>query len=381
MRFVFCVISLVLALPLHGDTVVRDELAFDRADAAICQAIEAKKIPGAVLVAGTSRKIVYHKAYGNRAVQPDVEPMTVDTIFDLASLSKPIGCATSIMKLVDSGKISVSDPASKYLPEFTGNGKQNITIEQLLLHRGGLVADNPLKDYDGSPEESWKNICNLKLKYEPGAKFEYTDVGFIVLGKLVERVSGKSLNAFANAEIFQPLKMRDTSYLPEPSLRAHIAPTEKRNGVLIRGEVHDPRAYRLGGVAGHAGLFGTAADVARWCQMLMNKGELDGTRILKPETVKEMLQSRCLPDGSACRGYGVDINTGYSTARGDRFAKFTTFGHTGWTGTSLWVDPANDCFLVLLTNRVHPDGKGDVKALRREVATAVAEAFLGREKD
>lgn len=369
---------LLLTTLIQAQTPMKDPDAFQRADVAIANAIEQHNIPGAVLIAGTSSQIVYRKAYGNRAAAPTTQPMTEDTIFDLASLSKSIGCATSVMELLDEGKIAVSDPVSKYLREFSGNGKEKVTIEQLLLHRGGLVADNPLKDYDGTPEESWKNICKLKLKYEPGTKFEYTDVGFIVLGKLVEKVSGLPLNEFAAREIFTPLKMKDAGYLPPVRLRDRIAPTEKRNGRFICGEVHDPRAYRLGGVAGHAGLFGTADDVARWCQMLIREGELDGVRVLKPETVREMIKPRCLPDGTSCRGYGVDINTGYSSARGDRFAKMTTFGHTGFTGTSFWIDPKNDCFVVLLTNRVHPDGKGEVKELRRAVATAVAEAFLGK---
>jgi CubicO group peptidase (beta-lactamase class C family) len=371
--------GLVLLVSMVGQaqSSVKEPDAFKRADEAIQKAIEQRNIPGAVLIAGTSRQIVYRKAYGSRAVAPTTQPMTEDTIFDLASLSKPVGCATSVMKLLDDRKISVSDPVSKYLPEFTGNAKEAVTIEQLLLHRGGLVADNPLKDYDGTPAESWQKICDLKLKYEPGTKFEYTDVGFIVLGKLVEKVSGSPLNEFAAREVFAPLKMTDASYLPRAELRARIAPTEKRNGEFICGEVHDPRAYRLGGVAGHAGLFGTADDVARWCQMLIREGELDGTRVLSAATVSEMIKPRCLADGSNCRGYGVDIATGYSSARGDRFAKMTTFGHTGFTGTSFWIDPKNDCFVVLLTNRVHPDGKGDVKELRRAVATAVANAFLG----
>jgi serine-type D-Ala-D-Ala carboxypeptidase len=197
-----------------------------------------------------------------------------------------------------------------------------------------------------------------------------------VLGELVRRVDGRRLDAFSREEIFVPL-MTQTMYLPPPQLKSRCAPTEKRDGGWMMGEVHDPRAYLMGGVAGHAGLFGTAEDVAAFCRMLINGGEFNGMRILSEETVARMSKMRCLPDGSGCRGYGVDIDTPFSSCRGERFNRGTTFGHTGFTGTLFWIDPANKCYFVLLTNRVHPDGKGDVKALRSRVATIVGEALLG----
>lgn len=372
------IFQIVLCLISLADDGVR----FAVAEGAIQQAIDARNIPGAVLVVGTDRGIVYRKAFGHRAVQPATQPMREDTVFDLASLTKPIACATAVMKLVDQGKISVTDPVSKYLPECAGNGKGGITIEQLLLHRGGLVADNPMKDYEGTPAESWKKICDLKTSYEPGSKMVYSDVGFIILGKLVEKASGNTLDQYVAREICQPLKMTDSGYLPANAIRARCAPTEKRAGDWMMGQVHDPRAYALGGVAGHAGLFGSAEDVARWCRMLLNQGEVDGTRILAASSVQIMTKARPLPDGSASRGYGVDVDSSYSPApRGERFEKGTTFGHTGFTGTSLWIDPINKVFYVLLTNRVHPDGKGEVRALRSAVATAVGNAMLGELTD
>ena len=348
------------------------------ADGAIEDAIAARKCPGAVLLVGCGDNVVYLKAYGNRAVEPGPVPMTTDTVFDLASMTKPVATATSVLILAERGKIDLRAPVATYIPEFGQNGKDTITVEQLLLHRGGLIADNPMKDYADGPERAMQRIWQLKPTSEPGTRFVYTDVGPIVLGELVRRVSSKRLDEFARDEIFKPLGMSETSFAPldEDRLK-RCAPTEKRNGRFMLGEVHDPRSYALGGIAGHAGLFGTAEDASKWCRMLINGGELDGKRVLSANTIAEMAKMRCLPDGTGCRGYGVDIDTSFSSCRGQRFARGTTFGHTGYTGTMFWVDPVNKVYFILLTNRVHPDGKGDVKALRSKVATIVAEALLG----
>jgi len=238
-----------------------------------------------------------------------------------------------------------------------------------------------MSDYDEGPEHGLDRIYHGKLKYAPGTDFEYSDVSFIVLGELVKAVSGKPLNEFAKENVFEPLGMTHTTYLPPESWRDHIAPTEKRNGQWIVGEVHDPRAYALGGFAGHAGLFSTAGDVARWCRMILNKGELDGHRILSAHTVEEMTKPRPLKDPKDpkvvyVRGYGLDFDTKFSASpRGRIFQKGKTFGHTGYTGTSLWIDPQHDCFVVLLTNRVHPDDDAEIGTLRKRVATIVADAL------
>jgi CubicO group peptidase (beta-lactamase class C family) len=303
--------------------------------------------------------------------------MTLDTIFDLASLSKPIGCATSVLVLIDRGKIDLDAPVAKYIPEFGNNGKEKITVRMLLLHRGGLIPDNPMSDYVGTHEEMVARIYSSKPKWDPGTHFAYTDVGFIVLGELVERVSGKPLDQFAHDEVFAPLGMTDTSYKPPASWKPRIAPTEKRKGAWIVGEVHDPRAYALG-IAGHAGVFSTARDVSKWVTMLNAGGEAaGGKRILSERIVEQMLKKDALPEGTGARGLGVDIDSSFASVRGKRFDKGTTFGHTGWTGTSYWSDPVNDIYVILLTNRVHPDGKGDVKRVRSEIATIVAESLLG----
>lgn len=340
-------------------------------------AIERGEIPGAVLLIGTSKEDLHFKAYGNRAVKPEAVPMTADTIFDAASLSKPVGCATSVMLLIERGKIRLDDPVSKYLPAFAQNGKENITVAQLLLHRGGLIPDNSLNDYREGPVRSIERIHALSPQKTPGTAFMYTDVGYIVLGELVKAVDGRPLDEFAQQEIFEPLGMKETFYKVPQALRSRTAPTEQREGRWMQGEVHDPRAYALGGVAGHAGLFTTAADLARYCRMVLAQGQLDGKRILSESTIRDMTTSRALPDGTGARSYAYDVDTGYSSARGDRFHAGSTFGHTGFTGTMFWIDPSNDCFVILLTNRVHPDGKGQIVSLRRRVVTHAAEALLG----
>ena len=369
------------------------EGAFDPAkmqpvDSAIEEGIKDRKTPGAVLLVGNRAGILYEKAYGKLTYEDDAPPTRIDTIWDLASLSKPVGCATAVMILADQKKISIADPVAKYLPEFANNGKEKITIEMLLLHRGGLIPDNPLKDYQSGVETAWGNIMKLKPRWEPGTHFAYTDVGFLVLGKLVERVSGKTLDQFDREYVFGPLGMNETTYNPPDSLEARIAPTEKRDGKWIVGEVHDPRSYLLGGVAGHAGVFSTVRDVSRYCRMILNGGELEGKRIMSAETLRQMITRQDLEDTDKegkkirpGRGLGFDFTSSYASVRGERFEAGKTFGHTGYTGTMFWMDPENDCFMIFLTNRVHPDDKSNIGPLRRKVATGVAEAMLGTRKE
>lgn len=361
-----------------------DAQYMEKAKAPIEEAIASHKVPGAMLLCGRRDKIVFEQAYGNRAVKPEAVPMTTDTIFDLASLSKVVGCATSIMILVDRGKLAVSDPVSKYIPAFAQNGKEGVTVEHLLLHRAGLIPDNNIADYKGTRDEMLANVYKLTPKWEPGTHFEYSDVGYIVLGELVKIIDGRPLNEFAKAEIFDPLGMKDTAYIPPENWKARIAPTEMRDGKWMLGDVHDPRSYALGKVAGHAGVFSTAGDLGRFCRMILGGGELEGKRILSKAMVEEMTKPRCMPEKTKpekinCRAYGFDVDTSYSPSpRGKRFEAGTTFGHTGFTGTMFWIDPKNDCFIVFLTNRVHPDAKtGSDLPLRRTVSTIAAEAFLG----
>jgi uncharacterized protein YbbC (DUF1343 family) len=370
------VVFTVLILCALGATAdERPKPDFCGAEGLINAAIDRKELPGAVLLVGKKSGVIYEKAFGRRALLPAPEPMTSDTVFDLASLSKPIGTNTCSMILIDRGQLDPHEKVAHYLPEFGKKGKEEITVEHLLLHRSGLIPDNPAIDYAGGPAKAWEHICELDLKSRPGEKFAYSDVGFITVGKLVEKISGKSLDQFAAEEIFKPLGMGDTAYNPPASWSPRCAPTEQRDGHWMRGEVHDPRAHLLGGVAGHAGLFSTAQDLAKFCRMILSGGELDGKRILSPHAIELISTPHVFADGA--RSYGYDVKTGYSQPLGDRFPPLKSFGHTGFTGTSFWIDPQDDVFIILLTNAVHPDGKGKVLALRRAVSTSIATSLLG----
>jgi len=362
----------------HATLVGADErlaAALRHASAAIEESVAAHAIPGAVLVVGRGDEVLHRAAYGSRALQPDVEPMTVDTVFDLASLSKVVATATSVMQLVEAGKVALEAPVAHYLPGFGANGKDTITVEQLLLHQGGLIPDNALGDYEDGPELAWERICALGVRSKPGEKVTYTDVGYIVLAELVRAVDGRALDVFAREEVFTPLGMADTTFLPSAALIARAAPTEQRDGRWMRGEVHDPRAHLLGGVAGHAGLFSTGDDVARYCRAILAGGALDGQRVLSEATVRDMTRPRWLANRKDARALAFDVDTGFSGPRGARFPRGVSFGHTGFTGTCFWLDPETRGYFVLLANRVHPDGKGDTGPLRRRVADAIGAYF------
>jgi uncharacterized protein YbbC (DUF1343 family) len=351
-------------------------------DEAIAAEIMKKQLPGAVVLVGRQGKIVWRHAYGNRTLEPQTEPMTLDTIFDLASLTKVVATATSVMILVERGQVRLGDPVARYIPEFAEMGKRNITVEQLMTHRSGFPPDNDIKDYEQGPAKAFENIWHLAPISEAGSRFIYSDVNYIVLAELIRRVSGKPLDEFSAENIFRPLGMKDTAFKLAARLQPRIAPTEKREDHWMRGEVHDPRAYLLGGVAGHAGLFSTADDLAIYCQMILGHGQYRGARVLSPMGVTRMTEARAsggnASDGNA-RGLGWDVMTGYSSNRGDLFP-LGSFGHTGFTGTSIWIDPASETFVVFLSNRVHPriDPKqpADVNSLRGRIASIVAASII-----
>jgi uncharacterized protein YbbC (DUF1343 family)/CubicO group peptidase (beta-lactamase class C family) len=346
-------------------------IRLNNADGAIEQAIQDGSIPGAVLLVGHNGHVIYRKAYGNRALEPRREPMTLDTIFDLASLTKVIATTTAVMQLVEQGKLRLNDPVAKYLPEFAQNGKDDVTIRQLLTHYSGLAPDLDLKpSWEG--KETAYNMASAQTPADPpGSRFSYSDINFIVLGALVERVSGESLDEYCERHIFLPLKMTHTRFLPPAAWRTKIAPTQyDENDHMLRGVVHDPTARRMGGVAGHAGLFSTADDLAKFAQALLN----GGGGILSPLSVEKMTQPEQPPSAPVLRGFGWDIDSPFSSNRGD-LLPIGSYGHTGFTGTSLWIDPTTQTYIILLTNAVHPRGKGTAIALRSKVATAVAAAL------
>ncbi len=339
---------------------------------AILSAIASNQIPGGVLWV-EHNGVAYHKAFGSRAITPAREPMTEDTIFDAASLTKVVACTPAVMLLVERGAMKLDAPVKTYIPEFTGDGRDEITVRQLLTHVSGLPPDIETKtDWHGQAE-AIRKACEIKLQSPSGRTFKYSDINFFLLGEIVQRVSGLPLEVFVQREVFQPLKMRDTGYLPAKEKLSRIAPTEVVNGVPYRGVVHDPTARHMGGVAGHAGLFLTAKDLARYARMLLNLGELDGVRIFKPETVQLMTSVQTSPEISAKRGLGWDIATNFSGPRGDIFP-IGSYGHTGWTGGSVWIDPSSRTFVIFLSNRNHPTEAGSVGALRHRLGTLAAAA-------
>jgi uncharacterized protein YbbC (DUF1343 family)/CubicO group peptidase (beta-lactamase class C family) len=345
-------------------------------DSVINDAIAQQQIPGAVLIIGHNGEVIYRKAYGSRALVPNREPMTLDTVFDCASLTKVVATTPAIMQLWEQGKFRMSDPVSKYLPEFAQNGKQDITIRQLLVHYSGLSEDLDLKTKWEGKDTGYRMAFEGPPADPPGWGFKYSDINFIVLGALVERLSGETLDAYTAAHVFAPLGMRETRFLPPATWLSRIAPTEEdEDHHMLRGVVHDPTARRLGGVAGHAGLFSTADDLATFAQAL-----LDGGRgVLSSATIAKMSAPQQPVNGTVLRGFGWDIDSPFSTNRGELFP-IGSYGHTGFTGTSVWIDPTTSTYIVLLTNAVHMkalpgDLKGNAISLRTRVATAVAAAL------
>ena len=346
-----------------------------RLDEIVDAAVKEGEIPGAVLLVGNGGGIVHRKAYGNRSLTPKPERMTLDTIFDAASLTKVVATAPSIMKLFEEGKIRLNDRVTDYLPEFQG-GESRITVRHLLTHYSGLRADVDLEPKWSGYETGVSMAMADEPVAEPGERFLYSDINYILLGEIVRRVSGEPLSEYARKCFFAPLGMRDTTFLPDRSLLPRIAPTERspETGLPFRGVVHDPTARNMGGVAGHAGVFTTASDLAAFAEMMIGLGSLNGTRVLAPAAVRKMTTPQSPADRAVLRGIGWDIDSPYSTNRGE-LLPLGSYGHTGFTGVSLWIDPATKTYIILMTNRVHPDGGGSIVSLRCRVATAVAAAL------
>ena len=394
------------ALPFRSEAQAAPD--WTETDRILNDAVAHNEIPGAVLLVGHDGRIAYHRAYGNRAVEPAVEAMTEDTVFDMASLSKCLSTATAVMQLSEQGKLRVDDPVAKYLPEFAANGKGAITIRQLLTHYSGLREDVQLTDAWSGKAEGVRRAMESVPYGPPGKTFKYSDINFITLGALVEKISGEPLDVYAQRHIFEPLGMRQTSYLTphcphlfthadpttvpqsnrgcnllllSPQQLSHIAPTAHNDDKpmthdeLLRGVVHDPTTRRMGGVAGHAGVFSTAQDTALFAQALLERLAGRPSHFpLKTETLRLMSEPEQPAAGKWMRGFGWDIDSPYSRPRGTVFP-VGSFGHTGFTGTSLWMDPRSATYVILLTNAVHPRGRPAISALRGKVATAAAQAL------
>lgn len=332
----------------HLTRMVTDELAVSH-------------IPGAVVLVGQGRQILYRRAFGLQSLVPERQVMRVDTIFDLASLTKVVATTPAVMQLVQQGLLQLDRPVADYWPAFAEHGKQKITVRQLLTHTSGLRPDLDLRaDWQGESEALTRIIHETPVT-SPGTRFIYSDINFMVLGELVHRLSGQPFEQYCQTHIFQPLGMAHTRFLPPLSWQKMIAPNDMQDGVLRWGQVQDPTAFRMGGVAGHAGVFSTVNDLARFAQMLV----MFDDSILSQPSILTMLHAYPLPGGVA-RGLGWDSHSPYSFQLDSAFDS-RSFGHTGYTGTMLWLDPQRQRYVIVLANPLHPEHQGRVLHLRRLV--------------
>jgi len=363
--------SLILVVPAEPAT-----LNFSGVDEAATEAVTSGEIPGVVILIGRNDQTLYHRAFGWRELVPEQRPMAADTIFDIASLTKPFGTTLAMMSLIERGAINLDAPLGRYLKEFKGAAFEQVTIRRVMTHSAGFPAIPSAESLAGGFPRAARALAAKPLDYPPGTGFQYSDTGFILLGEVVRRVSGDMLDDYLARAVFRPLGLRDTTFHPDERQRRRSAATEFHNGIMLQGHVHDPRARHLGGVAGHAGMFSTAADLARLCRMLINEGELDGKRVLKASTVQLMWQRSPQPDG--VRTLGWDVSSSFSGLMSP-FFPVNSVGHTGFTGTAVWIDPPTRTYMIVLTNRVHPNGGGTnkIRELRSRVAAAAgAELFF-----
>jgi uncharacterized protein YbbC (DUF1343 family) len=338
------------------------------------KAVCAGQIPGAVILIGDHEKVIYRRAFGHRALVPHQLPMTIDTIFDIASLTKVIATTTAVMQMVEKGDLNLEDSVAKYWPEFGTNGKEKITVRDLLIHYSGLRPGLDLKPEWSGYDAALRMMMAEKPAFPPGTRFIYSDINFQILGELVRRISGQPLDLYCSEHIFKPLGMRDTGFNPLRSLRKRIAPTQYQHnhgGKMLWGEVHDPTSYHMGGVSGHAGLFSTADDLSIFAQMLLGGGSTKGIHILSPLTVERMTTPQTPPDRTVLRGLGWEIDPSFASYRSE-ISPVGSYGHTGFTGTSIWMNPVSKTYVILLTNQVHPDGRGNIKPLRSQMMTLLS---------
>ena len=372
-----------------GDVPRLDVRRFPQIDAAIDEAIAARKLPGAVFHL-EHEDAFYERAYGRLTYEPDAAPVTTATTFDAASLTKVLATAPSVLILAEQGRIGLDDKLIKYFPECANGGKETITIRQLLTHSSGLPAGLPAKPAWKGRAAAHKLACDQAVTHAPGTFFRYSDINYVLLGQVVEQVTGTPLDDYAQAHIYAPLGMRNTGYLPLRRVdAATIAPTQVGSvdsqdknrgahgdlepGQLLRGVVHDPTVRRMGGVAGSAGVFTTVGDVSRFARMLLAGGVLDGVRILSPDSVR-LLTTVQSPPGLAQRGLGMDIDSPYAKRPRGTVYPVGSYGHTGFTGCILWIDPQSKSFYVFLSNRVYPDDKSNILDVYTQMGTLAAQA-------
>ncbi len=368
-------VAFLLLLLLWPTLAAAQAPDFTGVDEAANALVTSGEIPGVVVLIGRGDEVLLHRAYGSRRLVPEPAPMMLTTIFDIASLTKPFGTTLAVMSLVERGAIKLDAPLGRYLREFRGRRFEGATISRILTHSAGFAALPPNRAVAPRfPEAAWA-LARVPLEYPPGTGFQYSDTGFILLGEVVRRVSGERLDRYLERVFFRPLDLRDTSFRPRDAVKSRVAPTDYASGHLLQGEANDARARLLGGVAGHAGMFSTAADLARLCRMLLNGGTLDGRQYLKSETVALMWEPN--PDGQATRTLGWDLSSPFSRTLGP-FFPMGSVGHTGFTGTAVWLDPASRTYMIVLTNRVHPNGGGveGIRELRLRIAGAVGAALF-----
>lgn len=362
-------LSLAVAAAAVEPTVVVERTG--RIDRLMDSAISRGLIAGGVVLVGNRREILFERAYGRVSGEPTARPMDKDTIFDIASLTKVVATTPSVLKLAEDGRLSLVDPVAKWLPEFAGKGKGDLLVMHLLTHTSGLD-DFPLSA--ARPLQSAvEGAATQRIKGEIGSRFRYADINFILLGEIIRRATGSGLDQFSQTAFFMPLGMTDTGFNPDQVRAARCSPTVGDH-VLYVGQVQDFEARQLGGVAGHAGVFSTARDLGRFCRMMLNEGELEGKRTLSARAVRQMTVPYFSRGGAVVRGLGWDMASPFSSPRGNGFSEFS-FGHTGYSGASLWLDPAEDTFVVFLTARLEYKKTREFSQLRSELSTLAAELF------
>lgn len=360
------------AIPIQDQKPARPLTSLERMDNIVDGAIRKGLISGGVLCVGGKYGVLFEKAYGRIAPEPSARSITTDTIFDLASLTKVIATTTAVMKLAEERRLSLVDPVRRWFPEFEGKGKDDLLVLNLLTHTSGL--DDFSFDSAAPLQSAIHGAAGQKLKGDLGSRFHYADINFILLAELVRRVAGEGLDNYVAKNFFSPLGMKDTGFHPPGDKFGRIAPTFGDGYNVLIGIPQDYPARQLGGVAGHAGLFSSAGDLALFCRMILNDGALGGTRVLEERTVLQMTAPYFSRGGKVIRGLGWDIASPYSTPRGGLFSR-SSFGHTGYSGTSIWIDAESGLYVIMLTSRLEFRKRGEFSQFRSDLSTVAAEAF------